>query len=163
MGVIVSFFRKIFTNNCPRFYRSSSHNSLDEIITLLDNSPQEIIGPPHNSPQEIIRPSHNSRQEIIRLSITREDEDFLRNLLETSPIASDPHKLECLATDLVSQKQFNCLRIQLKSEHFTLSSVCFQLISYWMSYKGHEATLSNFEQILRRHELTADAGELKAI
>jgi len=89
-----------------------------------------------------------------------EDKKYLQELMENSEIATSQTTLKKLAKDMVSAKQFNIsLQHKFETNHFNSYNVISEMISLWISYKGREANLNNFEQILRRHELNAEAGE----
>jgi len=87
-----------------------------------------------------------------------EGKRFLRNLLENSTLGSTRDKLRELAEYMLSRKEFNSLLPKIEADNFKPSEVIFKLIEGWISYRGREATLENFEQILRDHDLNADAG-----
>jgi len=90
--------------------------------------------------------------------IYAENKKYLQNLLEESTLACSKVTLRKLATDLVSKKQFNALKFQLDNSNVKTSEIIFNLIDMWISSKGNEATLANFEKTLRDHDLNSDAG-----
>jgi len=90
----------------------------------------------------------------------REDKNYLQELLESSGVATLPEVLRKLAYDMVSETQFNTsLQHKFETDHFKSSEVISKIISLWISYRGKQATLINFEQILRNHDLNAEAGK----
>lgn len=88
-----------------------------------------------------------------------EEQRFLRNLLENSEVGCTRDMLRKLAFDMISRTQFNGLKHKFETDYFKPSEVIFELITMWISFKGNEATLINFEKILRDHQLNADAGK----
>jgi len=85
---------------------------------------------------------------------------FLRSLLQKSRVGSSRVELRELAEDLVSETQFINLLPKFESNFdFNSRDIIFELIPMWISFKGKEATLNNFEKILRDHDLNDEAGE----
>lgn len=89
----------------------------------------------------------------------KKDRKFLEDLLEKSVSVCSRGTLIKLADYMVSTEQFIALKNKIESSNFELSIVISDLLTYWISYKSHDASLINFEHILRLHGLNAEAGE----
>ena len=90
--------------------------------------------------------------------LNKENKKYIQNLLEESTLACSKENLRKLADDLVSTKQFNEITSQLDTANVNTSEIIFNLIGMWISSKGNQATLANFEKTLRDHDLNSDAG-----
>jgi len=90
----------------------------------------------------------------------KEDKKYLQELLENSEIRSSRETLRKLSENLVSFKQFKTsLQQKFSMEHIDLSEIISETISLWVIMMGKEATLTNFEKILRRLDLKTIAGK----
>jgi len=87
---------------------------------------------------------------------------FLQVLLQKSQEVSTRQKLKQLAQDLISEKDLNDLKQKFEKNVFEPPAIISDIINMWIKNYGRGATLTKFEQILRKHCLNPEAGKCMA-